>query len=263
MKRAMRTASALFCKLTASALFAASLFVSAPASALGEDLQCVPYARQLSGIQIYGDALTWWGKAEGRYARGHQPKVGAVLAFQPHGNMRLGHVAAVSKIVDSRTLLISHSNWSTIDGTRGHIENNVKAVDVSPGNDWSRVRVWYTPIGALGGTRWPTYGFIYSDGPPKMPVMLARGDTRPKASPGRSRNLLSQIDTGWVEKAAAREQEQAARRAMPTRTKPASRPKPTGARVASAALPVGYTPSTYARADGRAPGNLNELLARY
>ena len=29
-------------------------------------LQCVPYARQVSGIQIYGDAWTWWDQAEGR-----------------------------------------------------------------------------------------------------------------------------------------------------------------------------------------------------
>ena len=31
-------------------------------------LQCVPYARQVSGIRIYGDAHTWWDQAEGRYA---------------------------------------------------------------------------------------------------------------------------------------------------------------------------------------------------
>src|SRR6478609_631629 len=57
-------------------------------------LQCVPYAREVTGIQIYGDAWTWWGKAEGRYARGHTPRVGSVMAFEPHGNMTLGHVAA-------------------------------------------------------------------------------------------------------------------------------------------------------------------------
>ena len=31
-------------------------------------LQCVPYARDVSGIQIYGDAHTWWDQAQGRYA---------------------------------------------------------------------------------------------------------------------------------------------------------------------------------------------------
>jgi surface antigen len=125
-------------------------------------LQCVPYARQVSGIQIYGDAHTWWGQAAGLYERGYRPRVGAVIAFKPHGNMRLGHVAAVSRIVDSRTVLLRHANWSPIGGRRGQIEDNVRAVDVSPGNDWSEVRVWFDPIQALGGTHWPVQGFIYN-----------------------------------------------------------------------------------------------------
>lgn len=130
-------------------------------------LQCVPYARQLTGIQIRGDAWTWWEQAEGRYARGFVPKVGAVMALKPHGNSRLGHVAAVSKIVDSRTILIRHSNWSPINGRRGQIEDNVKVVDVSEANDWSAVRIWYAPIQALGGSHWPVSGFIYPKKPGK------------------------------------------------------------------------------------------------
>lgn len=128
-------------------------------------LQCVPYARQVSGIGIYGDAHTWWGQAEGRYARGREPRVGAVMAFRPYGNMRLGHVAAVSRIVDSRTVLLRHANWSPINGRRGQIEDNVRAIDVSPENDWSEVRVWFAPIQALGGTHWPVQGFIYNAKP--------------------------------------------------------------------------------------------------
>ncbi|QOV93368.1 CHAP domain-containing protein [Novosphingobium sp. ES2-1] len=126
-------------------------------------LQCVPYAREVSGIKIYGDALTWWDQAEGRYARGHRPKVGAVMSFAPHGRMELGHVAAVSRVIDSRTVLLRHANWSPIDGRRGQIENDVRAVDVSEANDWSEVRVWYAPIGNLGTTAWPVNGFIYPD----------------------------------------------------------------------------------------------------
>ncbi len=125
-------------------------------------LQCVPYARDVSGIQIYGDAHTWWGQAKGRYKRGDTPKVGAVMAFKPHRNMRLGHVAAVSRVIDSRTIELRHSNWSPINGRRGQIEDNVKAIDVSPNNDWSEVRVWYHPIQALGKTPWPVHGFIYN-----------------------------------------------------------------------------------------------------
>ena len=143
------------------AAIAILLLVAAPAAALNEGLQCVPYARALSGVSIFGDAYTWWGKADGKYDRGNAPEVGAVLAFQPHGNMRLGHVAAVRRVVDDRTIIISHANWSTIGGVRGHIEEDVRAVDVSEDNDWSRVRVWYTPNAALGNTEWPAHGFIY------------------------------------------------------------------------------------------------------
>lgn len=137
------------------------LLVAAPAAALNEGLQCVPYARALSGVTIFGDAHTWWDQADGKYDRGDDPKVGAVLAFRPHGNMRLGHVAAVRRVLDDRNIIISHANWSTIGGVRGHIEEDVRAVDVSEDNDWSRVRVWYTPNEALGSTEWPVHGFIY------------------------------------------------------------------------------------------------------
>ncbi|OYW45614.1 MAG: hypothetical protein B7Z08_10505 [Sphingomonadales bacterium 32-68-7] len=124
-------------------------------------LQCVPFARQVSGIQIFGDAYTWWQQAAGRYARGGEPRVGAVMAFRPHANMKLGHVAAVSKVLDERTVLLDHANWSPIEGRRGQIERGVKAVDVSPAGDWSQVRVWYDPIQGLGTTAWPVEGFIY------------------------------------------------------------------------------------------------------
>lgn len=128
-------------------------------------MQCVPYAREVTGIRIYGDAHTWWDQAEGRYRRGNRPKPGAVMAFRPAGNMPLGHVAAVSRVIDSRTVLLDHANWSPIDGRRGQVERNVKAVDVSPANDWSLVRVWYDPVKGLGTTHWPVQGFIYNEKP--------------------------------------------------------------------------------------------------
>jgi len=140
-------------------------------------LQCVPFARTLSGIHLYGDALTWWNQAEGRYARGHVPKVGAVMALRPHNNSVLGHVATVSRVIDTRTILISHANWSN----PGQIERNVTAVDVSPANDWSEVRVWYGPVQNLGASRWPVAGFIYNAKPGQEPraAKLAR-DARPR-----------------------------------------------------------------------------------
>lgn len=128
-------------------------------------LQCVPYARQVSGIQLFGDAHTWWSQAAGRYARGSTPKVGAVMAFRPHGRMVLGHVAAISRVIDSRRVLLRHANWSPILGRRGQVERDVLAMDVSPGNDWSEVRVWYDPIHGLGTTHWPVSGFIYGRKP--------------------------------------------------------------------------------------------------
>ena len=139
-------------------------------------LQCVPYARDVSGIRIFGDAHTWWNQAEGRYARGYVPKVGAVMAFKPHGNSHLGHVAAISRIIDSRTVLIRHANWSPINGRRGQIEDNVRVVDVSPNNDWSEARVWFAPIQALGGTAWPVQGFIYNDKPLRGETVLAAAE---------------------------------------------------------------------------------------
>ncbi|WBO22778.1 CHAP domain-containing protein [Sphingomonas abietis] len=128
---------------------------------IGAGLECVPYARQMSGIQIYGNAWTWWDQASARYQEGAAPKVGAVLVFRPKGVMKLGHVAVVSKIVSSRILMISHANWSRIGGVRGQIEKDVTLVDVSAGNDWSEVRVWWRDNHGLGTTRYPVYGFIY------------------------------------------------------------------------------------------------------
>jgi hypothetical protein len=124
-------------------------------------LQCVPYARAVSGVAIYGDALTWWDQAQNRYKRGHRPKKGAVLAFRPHGPMALGHVAVVSRIVNDRQVLVRHANWST----PGAIEEDVLAIDVSEEGDWSEVRVWYSPTGQMGARVNPTFGFIYPDKP--------------------------------------------------------------------------------------------------
>lgn len=124
-------------------------------------LECVPYARQLSGIRIYGDAHTWWNQAKDRYARGTEPRIGAVLAIEPHGNSPLGHVATVSRIIDARTILVSHANWSV----PGKIERNVTVLDVSSENDWSEVRVWYAPAHNLGISHWPVAGFIYNKAP--------------------------------------------------------------------------------------------------
>ncbi len=145
---------------------AAALFLSlVPFSGAVADgyWQCVPFARLISGIQIFGDARTWWGQARGRYETGYTPKAGSVLCFQPTGRMRLGHVAVVSQVLTDRVIQITHANWSVIEGTRGKVEKDVTVVDVSPTGDWSQVKVWYDPARDLGSTVYPTHGFIYQN----------------------------------------------------------------------------------------------------
>ena len=123
--------------------------------------QCVPFARAASGIQIFGDAWTWWGQAEGRYRRGATPRVGAVAVFRQSSRLPLGHVAVISRVVDSRVVMVTHANWSRQNGERGHAEQDVTLTDVSRDNDWSAVRVWYRDNDGLGTTSYPLYGFIY------------------------------------------------------------------------------------------------------
>lgn len=125
--------------------------------------QCVPFARLVSGIQIFGDAHTWWRQATGRYATGLTPTAGSVLCFKPSGAMTLGHVAVVSQVLTDRVIQITHANWSRIGGTRGQIERDVTVIDVSASGDWSRVKVWYDPVRDIGSSTYPTYGFIYPD----------------------------------------------------------------------------------------------------
>lgn len=131
-------------------------------------LQCAPYARQISGIQLFGRAADWWSQAEGRYERGEEPRVGAVLAFSSSRAMPAGHVAMVSKVLGPREVLLTHANWSY----RGGIERDVRAIDVSANNDWSAVKVWYAPIGDLGLRPNPARGFIYPQAPADSPAPM-------------------------------------------------------------------------------------------
>ena len=150
-----------------------------PSPALPGVLQCVPFARDTSGIRLFGDAHTWWNQAAGKYGRGRAPMPGAVMAIRPHGNSTLGHVATVNRVINERTILISHANWSA----PGKIERNVTAVDVSPTNDWSQVRIWYAPIRNLGGAHWPVSGFIYKS--KEAPHAASASSTMTKFVPGK------------------------------------------------------------------------------
>jgi surface antigen len=178
----------MICSL-ALAIFA---FASVPASAAY--LQCAPFARQVSGIQLFGNAAGWWGQASGKYARGDAPEVGSVLVFKATGAMRVGHVAMVSEIVSDREIRVTHANWSIINGRRGQIERDVRVIDASPAGDWSQVKVWYAPIRGLGIKSYPVYGFVYAD-KPADPVRMAALDS-PKADvPALRGMVLASIPT--------------------------------------------------------------------
>ncbi len=142
--------------------------------------QCVTFARMFSGIQIFGDAHTWWRQATGRFSTGERPQTGAVLAFESSGRMRLGHVAVVSEILTDRVIRVTHANWG---GSRGKVEENVTVVDVSSEGDWTAVKVWYNPIHDLGTTVYPTHGFIYTA--PRQPAegMLMASVSSPSGQP--------------------------------------------------------------------------------
>ena len=158
-------------------LAAAAFFAVAPAGAIAETYwQCVPFARLISGIQIFGDARTWWGQAVGKYETGIIPRAGAVLCFKPTSRMRLGHVAVVSQVLTDRVVQITHANWSPIGGSRGKVEKDVTVIDVSPTGDWSQVKVWYDPNRDLGGSTYSVHGFIYPDASSRM--LAASGVTR-------------------------------------------------------------------------------------
>jgi surface antigen len=119
-------------------------------------IQCVPYAREVSHIELSGDAFLWWAEASGRYARGTVPAEGAVLNFRSVGRMPLGHVAVVTSVIDSRTILVTQANW-----VHGAITNDVTMQDVSPNNDWTQVEVELGDSSHWGAA-YPTYGFIYN-----------------------------------------------------------------------------------------------------
>lgn len=127
--------------------------VAAPAEAQ----YCVRYARSLTGINVSGNAWAWWDNAAGLYQRGREPMIGSVMVFQRgrSGGMGLGHVSAVTGIVDDRTILVTHSFGGP------YLWRDVPIIDVSQANDWSRVRVWHGPTQQMGTTEFAIYGFVY------------------------------------------------------------------------------------------------------
>lgn len=124
-------------------------------------ISCVPYAREVSGIQVAGNAWQWWDNAQGLYARGDRPETGSVLNFRANGRMHLGHVAVVTQVVNAREVIVDQANWPSGMAGYGGVSHHVTVVDVSEANNWSAVRVELGHEGQFGSI-YPTYGFIYN-----------------------------------------------------------------------------------------------------
>jgi len=126
----------------------------------GGGLQCVPFARNASGIAVSGNAYQWWDHAAGVYERGNAPEAGSVLSFRANHAMRLGHVAVVTQVINARQVEIDHANWGGPGVRKGGVSRGVSVVDVSDNNDWTAVRVALGHNGEFGSI-YPTNGFIY------------------------------------------------------------------------------------------------------
>jgi hypothetical protein len=121
-----------------------------------EPMQCVPYARDHSGIRLWGDAYTWWDKARGRFGRSSAPEPGAVMVIRGYDDNERGHVAVVRRVLNDREIVVDHANWLN----SGEISLDNPIMDVSDDNDWSEIRVWYAPGRHYGGRVYEVQGFI-------------------------------------------------------------------------------------------------------
>ncbi|MCA8886708.1 MAG: CHAP domain-containing protein [Hyphomonadaceae bacterium] len=119
-------------------------------------LQCVPFARRESGVEIYGNANTWWRQAQGRYETTETPSEGAVMVLHGYNTNARGHVAVVKEMVSPRLAIVDHANW--LNG--GEITRDVPVMDVSEAGDWSAVRVWNVVGRYWGGRTYRVQGFI-------------------------------------------------------------------------------------------------------
>jgi len=152
----------------------------------GRPLQCVPYARMVSGIALHGNANTWWKNAEGRFHRGHQPAPGAVMVVKSSRKTPRGHVAVVTKVINDREILVDHANW--LNNEKIHLATPV--IDVSPENNWSAIRVWYTPGAQYGANVYPLAGFIYP-GSTSLYITVANANVR--SHPSRTATRIATL----------------------------------------------------------------------
>jgi surface antigen len=129
--------------------------MNGPAPIRQSGLTCAPFARELSGIALYGEAATWWDNAAGTYRRAARPEVGGVLVFRRSSRLPSGHVSVVSRVINARQIEVIQANW-----VPEQLDQDQLVVDVSERNDWSEVRVWYPPINQIGSHTYSAYGFV-------------------------------------------------------------------------------------------------------
>jgi hypothetical protein len=134
---------------------------SATMTMLEKPMQCVPFARNHSRVNIFGDAYTWWDQAgAAHYPRSASPSTGAVMVLAGYSSTTHAHVAVVRRIVSSREIRIDHANWLN----NGAIFMDDPVADISPNNDWTRVLVWNVQTHAWGVHTYNVTGFIEPKG---------------------------------------------------------------------------------------------------
>lgn len=146
--------------------------------------QCVPYARDLSHIALYGDAYTWWDQAAGRYERSSTPSEGAVMVLYGYSGPQRAHLAVVTRIVSDRMIRVDHANW--LDDGAVYTDNAVK--DVSDDNDWSEVLVFNIRNHSWGTRHYPVQGFIEPRPDALQLAGSAPAHNRPATSPTADRS---------------------------------------------------------------------------
>ena len=144
------------------------------ATRMGDDagvsapVECAPFARALTGVQLTGNAEDWWRQAAGRYQRTSTPTVGGILLLRSSGRLPSGHVAVITRVISTRQVLVTQANW-----VHHHVTQDQPVLDVSPANDWSVIRMWWPPSAQMGITDYPVLGFILPDRPASHDQLIA------------------------------------------------------------------------------------------
>ena len=158
--RRLATLALLLIVAGLSACASSGRYAGAGSASRHPGLTCAPFARELSGIALYGDADSWWEGAAGRYRRSATPAIGSVLVFSTSDRLPSGHLSVVSDILSRRQIQVIQANW-----VPNELDIDQLVVDVSEANDWTAVRVWYPPVNQLGAHTYEAYGFILPPGP--------------------------------------------------------------------------------------------------